>query len=71
MGARRVVVGDRWSRDGNAGGSPTVNSQQPKLAELGPKTGGIVAFDFETKPKFATFDMNGTLIQFRINDAIR
>ena len=30
-----------------------------------------MAFDFETKPKFATFDMNGTLIQFRINDAIR
>ncbi len=28
-----------------------------------------MAFDF--KPKFATFDMNGTLIQFRINDAIR
>ncbi|UVJ41197.1 haloacid dehalogenase type II [Arthrobacter sp. CJ23] len=26
---------------------------------------------FETKPKFVTFDMNGTLIQFRINDAIR
>ena len=30
-----------------------------------------MAFEFETKPKFATFDMNGTLIQFRINDAIR
>ncbi|MBT2533362.1 haloacid dehalogenase type II [Arthrobacter sp. ISL-48] len=26
---------------------------------------------FETKPKFVTFDMNGTLIKFRINDAIR
>lgn len=26
---------------------------------------------FEHKPKFVTFDMNGTLIQFRINDAIR
>ncbi|WP_040701667.1 haloacid dehalogenase type II [Nocardia vinacea] len=26
---------------------------------------------FETKPKFVTFDMNGTLIHFRINDAIR
>jgi 2-haloacid dehalogenase len=26
---------------------------------------------FDTKPRFATFDMNGTLIQFRINDAIR
>jgi 2-haloacid dehalogenase len=25
----------------------------------------------DIKPKFATFDMNGTLIQFRINDAIR
>ena len=30
-----------------------------------------MAFEFETKPKFATFDMNGTLIRFRINDAIR
>ncbi len=30
-----------------------------------------MAFEFETKPKFATFDMNGTLIQFRINDALR
>ena len=26
---------------------------------------------FDVKPKFVTFDMNGTLIQFRINDAIR
>jgi 2-haloacid dehalogenase len=26
---------------------------------------------FETKPKFATFDMNGTLIKFAINDAMR
>jgi 2-haloacid dehalogenase len=26
---------------------------------------------FETKPKFVTFDMNGTLIKFAINDAIR
>jgi len=26
---------------------------------------------FKDRPKFATFDMNGTLIQFRINDAIR
>ena len=26
---------------------------------------------FDDKPKFVTFDMNGTLIQFRINDAIR
>jgi 2-haloacid dehalogenase len=26
---------------------------------------------FESKPKFVSFDMNGTLIQFRINDAIR
>ncbi|AEF40693.1 haloacid dehalogenase type II [Hoyosella subflava] len=26
---------------------------------------------FEPTPKFATFDMNGTLIRFRINDAIR
>ena len=25
----------------------------------------------DIKPKFVTFDMNGTLIQFRINDAIR
>ena len=25
---------------------------------------------FDVKPKFVTFDMNGTLIQFRINDAI-
>ncbi len=25
----------------------------------------------DIKPRFATFDMNGTLIQFRINDAIR
>jgi 2-haloacid dehalogenase len=25
----------------------------------------------DRKPKFVTFDMNGTLIQFRINDAIR
>jgi 2-haloacid dehalogenase len=25
----------------------------------------------DCKPKFVTFDMNGTLIQFRINDAIR
>ena len=26
---------------------------------------------FDLKPKFVTFDMNGTLIRFRINDAIR
>ncbi|KRF26054.1 haloacid dehalogenase type II [Phycicoccus sp. Soil803] len=26
---------------------------------------------FEIKPKFVTFDMNGTLIQFAINDAMR
>lgn len=26
---------------------------------------------FDVKPKFATFDMNGTLIKFAINDAIR
>ena len=26
---------------------------------------------FDSKPKFVTFDMNGTLIHFRINDAIR
>lgn len=26
---------------------------------------------FDTAPKFVTFDMNGTLIRFRINDAIR
>lgn len=26
---------------------------------------------FDSKPKFVTFDMNGTLIRFRINDAIR
>ena len=26
---------------------------------------------FEVKPKFATFDMNGTLIKFAINDALR
>ena len=26
---------------------------------------------FDAKPKFVTFDMNGTLIKFRINDAIR
>ncbi len=26
---------------------------------------------FDRKPKFVTFDMNGTLIRFRINDAIR
>ena len=26
---------------------------------------------FDVKPRFATFDMNGTLIRFRINDAIR
>jgi 2-haloacid dehalogenase len=26
---------------------------------------------FEVKPKFVTFDMNGTLIKFAINDAIR
>jgi 2-haloacid dehalogenase len=26
---------------------------------------------FDVKPKFVTFDMNGTLIKFRINDAIR
>jgi 2-haloacid dehalogenase len=32
-------------------------------------SGGLVAFD--VKPKFVTFDMNGTLIRFRINDAIR
>ena len=30
-----------------------------------------MTFEFETKPKFATFDMNGTLIRFRISDAIR
>jgi len=27
--------------------------------------------EFETPPRFVTFDMNGTLIRFRINDAIR
>ena len=27
--------------------------------------------DFDVKPKFVSFDMNGTLIHFRINDAIR
>jgi 2-haloacid dehalogenase len=32
-------------------------------------SGGSVAFDF--RPKFATFDMNGTLIKFAINDAMR
>jgi 2-haloacid dehalogenase len=26
---------------------------------------------FDVKPKFVTFDMNGTLIRFRINDAMR
>jgi 2-haloacid dehalogenase len=26
---------------------------------------------FDVKPRFVTFDMNGTLIRFRINDAIR
>jgi 2-haloacid dehalogenase len=26
---------------------------------------------FDVKPKYVTFDMNGTLIRFRINDAIR
>ena len=26
---------------------------------------------FDVKPKFVTFDMNGTLIKFAINDAIR
>ena len=26
---------------------------------------------FDVKPKFVTFDMNGTLIRFRINDALR
>ncbi|MFB8371044.1 haloacid dehalogenase type II [Pseudarthrobacter sp. NPDC055928] len=30
-----------------------------------------MAFEFETTPKFVTFDMNGTLIKFAINDAIR
>jgi 2-haloacid dehalogenase len=27
--------------------------------------------EFESKPKFVTFDMNGTLIHFRINEVIR
>jgi 2-haloacid dehalogenase len=27
--------------------------------------------EFESKPKFVTFDMNGTLIRFRINEVIR
>src|SRR5688572_21490189 len=27
--------------------------------------------EFESKPKFVTFDMNGTLIKFSINDAMR
>src|SRR5215210_8000082 len=31
--------------------------------------GGLVPFDVD--PRFVTFDMNGTLIRFRINDAIR
>ena len=26
---------------------------------------------FDVKPKFVTFDMNGTLIKFAINDAMR
>jgi 2-haloacid dehalogenase len=26
---------------------------------------------FESRPKFVTFDMNGTLIHFRINEVIR
>ncbi len=26
---------------------------------------------FDVKPQFVSFDMNGTLIHFRINDAIR
>lgn len=26
---------------------------------------------FKNKPKFVTFDMNGTLIHFRINEMIR
>lgn len=26
---------------------------------------------FDIKPKFATFDMNGTLIKFSINDTMR
>ena len=30
-----------------------------------------MAFEFETKPKFVTFDMNGTLIKFAISDALR
>jgi 2-haloacid dehalogenase len=30
-----------------------------------------MGFEFETKPKFATFDMNGTLIKFAIADATR
>ena len=30
-----------------------------------------MAFEFETKPKFVTFDMNGTLITFAISDALR
>jgi 2-haloacid dehalogenase len=30
-----------------------------------------MAFEFETKPKFVTFDMNGTLIKFAIADATR
>jgi 2-haloacid dehalogenase len=29
------------------------------------------AVAFDIKPKFATFDMNGTLIRFAINDAMR
>jgi 2-haloacid dehalogenase len=30
-----------------------------------------MGFEFETKPKFVTFDMNGTLIKFAIADATR
>jgi 2-haloacid dehalogenase len=42
-----------------------VDHRQPTIDHLE----NLMALDI--KPKFVTFDMNGTLIQFRINDAIR
>ena len=46
-----------------------VDNRQPTPGSWNQQRGGLMGFD--SKPKFVSFDMNGTLIHFRINDAIR
>jgi 2-haloacid dehalogenase len=46
-----------------------VDNRPEQNQPAGLSTGGLVGFD--VKPKFVTFDMNGTLIKFSINDAMR